>query len=421
MSRRLSISPSLIAVVLLLIYAYLQLSSLAVTSITMDEPSHLVAGYAFLTRGDTRIQLNGPMLPNALGALPLLLQPDLKLAPADDPMWAANDHNGISDEFVWRNTTSPFHLIYLARFPFMAIGWLLGALLYRWAKERAGAWAGVLALALFVFDPNLLAHSRFVMTDFAPTACATFALYALDRSLRQPASRRWLILAGVGLGLALASKFSLIMLAVAAALLLGLQEFTAETQRRGELNFISLRLRIFAVRYFVLLAMAALTVWAVYLFQIGAVNLGGVPVPAPAPGFWREWQSAQFYLTQPWPNYLFGQTSTTGWWYYFPVALLVKTPLPILILLVFALGRTLIKRTWRADAIFLVPMALIFGSLLFSTNNLGYRYLLPLLPLAGVYSAHSLALSLRPVAFPSPRHLVTVSSSAYRAASSCHR
>jgi len=155
--------------------------------------------------------------------------------------------------------------------------------------------------------------------------------------------------------------------------------------------------------------MAALTVWAVYLFQIGAVNLGGVPVPAPAPGFWREWQSAQFYLTQPWPNYLFGQTSTTGWWYYFPVALLVKTPLPILILLVVALGRTLIKRTWRADAIFLVPMALIFGSLLFSTNNLGYRYLLPLLPLAGVYSAYSLALSLRPVAFPSPRHLVTVS------------
>ncbi len=131
----------------------------------------------------------------------------------------------------------------------------------------------------------------------------------------------------------------------------------------------------------------------VYAFQIGAVNPGGVPVPAP--GFWREWQSAQFYLTQPWPNYLFGQISTTGWWYYFPIALAVKTPLPILMLLAFAIARTFIKHTWRTDAIFLIPMALIFGSLLFSTNNLGYRYLLPLLPLTFVYVARSISPSLR--------------------------
>ncbi len=407
MSRRFSISPSLVAIALLLIYAYLQLSSLAVTSITMDEPSHLAAGYAFLTRGDTRIQLNGPMLPNALGALPLLLQPDLKLTPADDPMWAANDHNGISDEFVWRNTTSPFHLIYLARFPFMAIGWLLGVLIYRWAKERAGAWAGVFTLTLFVFEPNLLAHSRLVMTDFAPTAAACFALYALDRSLRQPSSRKWFVIAGIGLGLALASKFSLIMLAVAAGPLAGLNVFTAESQSRRDLKTIASRLRVFAMKVFGLLAIAVLTVWGVYAFQIGPVNPGEVPVPAP--GFWREWQSAQFYLTHPWPNYLFGQTSTTGWWYYFPIALVVKTPLPILILFVFAFVRTFSKRTWRADAIFLVPMALIFGSLLFSTNNLGYRYLLPLLPLMFVYISRSISLSLRPAVSLSPLHLVTLS------------
>ena len=416
--RRLSVSPSLIAIALLLIYAYLQLSSLAVTSITMDEPSHLAAGYAFLTRGDTRIKLNGPMLPNLIGALPLLLQPDLKLTPADDPMWDANDHNGISDEFVWRNTVSPFRLIFLARFPFMAIGWLLGALIFRWAKERAGAWAGVFALTLFVFDPNLLAHSRFVMTDFAPTACAVFALYALDRSLRQPASRKWLMIAGVGLGLAIASKFSLLMLAVAAFLLLLLNQLThngptssgAESARpragRAKNGVWGRLVPHFATRFFALLSIAAITVWTVYVFQIGPVDPGGVPVPAP--GFWREWQSAQYYLNQPWPNYLFGQTSTTGWWYYFPIALLVKTPLPILILFVFALVRTFIKRTWRVDAIFLLPMALIFGSLLFSTNNLGYRYLLPLLPLAFVYIAYSLALSFHPSVSLSPLYLVTV-------------
>src|SRR3972149_5512681 len=159
MSRHLSFShsllPSVSACTLLFLLASLQLSSLAVTSVTIGEPSHLVAGYAFLTRGDTRLMLKGPILPNAIGAAPLLMQPDLKLTPTDDPMWDTNDHNGISDEFVWRNTASPFLLIYLARLPFIFISWLLGALIFRWTSERVGAWAGVLALAWYVFDPNL--------------------------------------------------------------------------------------------------------------------------------------------------------------------------------------------------------------------------------------------------------------------------
>ena len=107
--------PRFIAALLLWLLALLQLGSLAVTSVTIDEPSHVVAGYAFLTRGDTRLMLNGPILPNALGALPLLTQPDLKLTPADNPMWDQNDHNGISDDFIWRNTTPPFLLVYLSR------------------------------------------------------------------------------------------------------------------------------------------------------------------------------------------------------------------------------------------------------------------------------------------------------------------
>src|SRR5512139_853418 len=223
MSRRpsfpYSLHPSISACALLLVLAFLQLSSLALTSVTIDEPSHTMAGYAFLTRGETRLMLNGPILPNALGAAPLLLQPDLKLTPADDPMWDKNDHNGISDEFVWNNAASPFLLIYLSRLPFIFVSWLLGALIFRWASERAGAWAGVLALALYVFDPNLLAHSRLAMTDFAPAAIAFFALYAFDRWLCHMSSRMWLVTTGILTGLMLASKFSLIMFALAMVIL----------------------------------------------------------------------------------------------------------------------------------------------------------------------------------------------------------
>jgi hypothetical protein len=133
----------------------------------------------------------------------------------------------------------------------------------------------------------------------------------------------------------------------------------------------------------------------------------------PAPGFWREWQSARYYLNQPWPNYLFGQTSETGWWYYFPIALILKTPLPLLILFAAAFVRTISKRTWRAALIFLLPSLLLFISLLFNTNNLGYRYLLPILPLIVVYASglwpRSVSRSLCRSVTLSPSHLVILS------------
>ena len=375
MSRHPAIPPSrhpfVSACALLLLLAFLQLSSLAVTSVTIDEPSHVMAGYAFLTRGDTRLMLNGPILPNAIGAVPLFLQPDLKLTPADDPMWEVNDHNGISDEFVWRNTASPFVLIYLSRLPFIFISWLLGALIFRWASERAGAWAGVFALTLYVFEPNLLAHSRLAMTDFAPTAVACFALYAFDRWLQQIGNRKWLVVTGIFTGLMLASKFSLMTFALA---MIVLAVFHLIKSDRRVSALISV-LFIFVI--------AAFTVWGVYAFQIGPIAPGSPALPAP--GFWREWQSAQYYLAQPWANYLLGETSTTGWWYYFPIALLLKTPLPLLILFVTALIRTGIRRTWRFDLIFLLPSLCLFVSLIFNTNNLGYRYLLPIVPLLIVY------------------------------------
>ena len=101
-------------------------SSLAVTSITMDEPSHLAAGYAFLTRGDTRIRLNGPILNNLIGAAPLLLEPDLKLTPADDPAWNDHPDAAVGDPFLFANTAPASRLIFLARFPFIVIRLVVG-------------------------------------------------------------------------------------------------------------------------------------------------------------------------------------------------------------------------------------------------------------------------------------------------------
>ena len=46
------------------------------------------------------------------------------------------------------------------------------------------------------------------------------------------------------------------------------------------------------------------------------------------------------------PSFLAGERSTSGWWYYFPIAFLIKTPIALLALL--ALGLVGSLRRWQA-------------------------------------------------------------------------
>jgi hypothetical protein len=103
------------------------------------------------------------------------------------------------------------------------------------------------------------------------------------------------------------------------------------------------------------------------------------------------------------PAYLLGKDSTLGWWYYFPVAFVVKTPLPILILLGLTLFLGIQAMARRARAVnkqlallnkfiyffrsipfstyaLFLPSLLYFMLSLTSHINLGVRHLLPILP-----------------------------------------
>jgi hypothetical protein len=97
------------------------------------------------------------------------------------------------------------------------------------------------------------------------------------------------------------------------------------------------------------------------------------------------------------PSFLLGDYSDNGWWYYFPVAFIFKTPLPTLIFLFWAFAifaLCLLRRSKQRkcmtflDAIFLlVPPLGYFTFALTSDINLGYRHLLPILPFLYVFVA----------------------------------
>lgn len=103
-------------------------------------------------------------------------------------------------------------------------------------------------------------------------------------------------------------------------------------------------------------------------------------------------------------SYLLGSVSATGWWYYFPLAMLFKTPVATLIALGGAavMGVWLLMRKladWRqigwATACLLVPVGIYMFSVMTANLNIGIRHVLCVYPLMYVGAAALLVRALR--------------------------
>ncbi len=391
---------------LLLILAYFVLGMAQVThaSITFDEGPHLAIGYATLRTGDFRLQPIHihPPLANVLAAAPLLLQSDLPDPRAVDG-WEIASLSAITDAVVWRYP-QPARIAVAGRVPILWLGVLLGALLYRWAKDLGGWRAGLLTLAPYAFDPNCIAHGALITTDMAAVFFVVATLYLANGKWRI-ANGKWRMVAiGVLLGLAQLAKVSALMLVPVVGLLLLVRAVVGQNGRIGELANGELRITHHGLRitnyglritkdvlraWLVVFGVAALVVWAGYRFEVSAVP--GFPFPLPAGTHVRIFQSLREHYDLGHPTFLMGQVSNRGWWWYFPVAFVLKTPLPTLLLALWAVLRFVLKRWdfgmvkhWNMQmvnmlALFLFPV-LYAASSLFSSVNIGYRHLLPLLP-----------------------------------------
>ena len=96
-------------------------------------------------------------------------------------------------------------------------------------------------------------------------------------------------------------------------------------------------------------------------------------------------------------SYLLGQQRSTGWWYFYLVALAVKTPIPLLVC--GPIGMVVLAREgWRAkDAWRLAPLLSFLTILAFASGfshiNIGIRHVLVLYPFMALGAAHLLALA----------------------------
>jgi 4-amino-4-deoxy-L-arabinose transferase-like glycosyltransferase len=285
----------------------------------------------------------------------------------------------------------------------LVFGVPLLVIVFCWARERFGPPAGLAALALVAFSPTVLAHAPLITPDVPLAATGLVALYLFHRSghgARPPWA--W----GLALGLCLLTKLSGWLFVIALVVDGGLTAW----RRRDRAT----ALRIAAG---VLLAYAVLLVG--YGFD-GLIDVAGkaeliarvpdmtlarlaarvasplLPLPylkAAATQLGVAWNG--------WDNYLMGEVSRKGWWYYFLVALAVKETVPFLLLLAAGLVAFPWRTAWREVLFLLLPAFLFFVVFSLGHVQIGIRYVLPAFPFLCV-----LASSLARV--PSRRRLAVI-------------
>jgi hypothetical protein len=367
-------------------------------SITVDEYVLIPAGYYHLTEGDYRPVSEHPPVAKLIAAVPLLFTDTS--APRLDG--GPNEYGRFLEKFdeFWRENAGRLdQLSFRARVPAIALTVLLGGLVFVFARKYWGERAALFAVALYALEPTVLAHGRVVQTD-VPSALA-FLLFSVAayEYLKGPSARR-AIYTGLALGFAAATKFSMVALAPVACV--GLAALFVLAPKRG-------LARKAVAGHACALALAALfAINAAYLFRHREPDtlddaLARTVVPArvserlhaPLEVGFKALQTIlppdfvygvgwQLGHAQKGHNAgLLGSYSRQGWWYYFPVAFALKTPLPILLLalggVVWAALRLRRARDGRM-LLLLLPPAFFTGLLMLSTINIGVRYYLPAYP-----------------------------------------
>ena len=300
----------------------------------------------------------------------------------------------------------------------LTFGVPLVLVVHGWMTRRRGSLAGALAGLLTALSPTILASASLATTDACFALFGVLALVAIHRYQTRPTTNSFLAMGGA-IGLALASKQSAVILFAVAAGELCLN-------RPGCVDGRSAPARAWrwgwwiATRLVGLVAVAFLADWALYGFGVARFGARGTSCGAPA---WLlsslNWcfdpevtASIVSHTGMPLAidtfigqmqharvghgGYLLGQTSFHGWWYFFPVALAVKST-PSELALMALVGLIACRRgTWidPARRNWLLAAGWMLAAGMTSSVNIGQRYMIliyPLVILLGVDSLGDLA------------------------------
>jgi hypothetical protein len=375
-----------------------------------DEPEHIAAGMALIDRDQYPYDNQHPPLARLAGAI----GPHLAGVRLSPDAFVNNTGSGVGPglQLLYHSRVSYDTVLSLARggmLPFLGV--LIFALWY-WVRRYHGPGAAWMAGAFLLSTPVILGHAGVVALDVPVTALCILSLYCFLRWLEQPDAWRSVAL-GLASGLAISTKLSAppfigvaaLALSVAHAVLAPRAPSARQIARRfGHATAVLLVALITVVAMYgprlvylttpdlapsrALDLLAGHSGWLHDLaYRVAAqvrVPLGVQEVPLNILGV--EWHNAHGHLA-----FLLGRTDLMGWWYFYPVALAVKTPLPLLLLGLAGLA-WLAMRGWRERSVNLLAAPLCFAAILifscsYSHINIGVRHVLVLYPLLAIGAA----------------------------------
>lgn len=375
-------------------------STYQVLNQTTDEPASLAPGIELIQRGTYVIDpIHPPLARVAVAVGPYLSGLRLK---GQGNVWEQGTE-------IFLENDQYLHELSLARrgvLPFFLIAIFL---VWYWTRAWYGEAPALLAAFLFTTTPVVLGHAGQATTDIAITAALTGALMAAIYVLERATYARAAVF-GMAVGLAVLSKFSSLVFLPACGVALLIWRFWLQRKKKENAPAGD---RFLWGRGLSLVVLAlCLTIWAGYRFSFEPLIEGPIrarpaldhlvgqqgtlhdlaykaagAVRIPAAGFFHGLAATREHAANGHKGYLLGQVREKGWWYFFLVALTVKTPIALLLLIAFG-SFYLLRSSWRERNWIIAAPVVAAGALVLvcipSTINIGVRHLLPIYPLFAI-------------------------------------
>ena len=385
-----------IVVFFLLVMFVLATTSMAQKSLTVDETTHLSSGYSYWKLFDYSLNKEHPPLMKLLAAAPLLIiQPDLSVD--SETIEEASQWDVGKEMLFWDDDNDGDWILFWGRIPMVLVALLLGFFVWKWAYELYGRWAAFFALFLYILSPTILAHSRLVHTDLGITAfyfITTYFFWKLCKNEDKNKTRKYMWLTGLFFGLALAAKFSGIYLLGVFGLLfvveiiykILIKEFKKEVKLID--IFKKKETQEYLKKFLIVIILIVLIGCGVLVLSYGVKEF---------PNYIEGFKSVVKHSQVGHPAFLFGEHYNIGKWHYFPIAFLLKTPIPTLIFLGFGLY-LFARKKWKNNynELFLIlPALLYFGLFLPNKINIGVRHVMPILPFVFVFVSSIINLEIK--------------------------
>lgn len=397
-------------ILLLGFHAILAVDAMRREVVTVDEGGHLIAGIVYWHHGAFQVYHVNPPFLKLLAALPVVVS-EPKGNDLPDPSFGQR-WLYLHDQFMVANASDYQAYLFRARLMIVVLSCIGGWVLFLWSRELFGAGAGLCAVALWAFCPNMLAFAGLVTMDLGAAVFALVAMYVFWRYTRMPGLGRALA-AGLVLGYALLTKYTLLVLCPIWLVLWIVGPLRVNWHRRKADLLLD---------PCVMCVVSLLTINVGYGFKDTCLDLGefsfmsptltgrpidydknespnqgeipvnrfrgtwlhGLPVPVPAE-YLLGLDEQKSHSDYGYPAYLAGEWRSRGWWYYYLYGLAIKTPLGTFVLTGLAAWLAWKQRSfrlgWYDELTIWLPALVSFGLVSSQTGiNSHFRYVLPALP-----------------------------------------